>query len=405
MKKTKSKQPSAFPFTVRAIETLPAHDKDSRSAEQEYSDTECRGLKLSVSKNGRKFFSHRYTVKRGKTSLRRVFRIGEFPYVTLKEARQIVTEHKVFLNKGIDPHDDRLKESKAITFNEFFETKYMPDHAKPNKRSWKDDQRMYDYHIKDAFKGLMLSEVSRHDIVRLLNIISVQSSKPRANRYLSLISKVLATAIEWDFLEGINPCRGIRKFPENGGRTRYLNSDEISRLKTALSEAKHRVSAHAIWFLLTTGCRVGEAMKLTWDMVDMKEKIAFLPKENTKSGKPRPVYLNDQALKTLKQLKKLKKSDNPYVFPGETMGSHLTTPRRTFETAKTKAGIKDCRLHDLRHTFASIAIQAGDTSIYTVKELLGHSTIEMTMRYAHLKPKTLTQATDSVASKLSDILA
>jgi len=403
-RQTQEKYDRSFKFNKKTIESLPTHDQDSPSADQEYSDLECRGLKLSVSKNGRRFFLHRYRMTKGNKCVRRSYRIGEFPVFTLQEARQIVNENKRLISLGHDPLEEKEKQSKVLTFQDFFETQYMPNYAMKIKKSWRHDQWMYDSDLKSAFGDYQLSEISKHIITKFFYAVSDRASGARANRFLSLISKIFSTAIDWEFLDGDNPCRRIKKFKESTGRTRYLSKDEIKRLKTEIDNCSQRVSALAIWFLLTTGCRLGEAMSLTWDNVDMNEKIAHLPKDTTKNGDARLVSLNDQALETLNQLKEHQVKNNPYVFPGVGPIGHLMSPRRCFETIKEKAKLEDLHLHDLRHSFASLVISSGTNSLFTVGILLGHKSLNMTARYAHLTNDTLTKATDLVASMIDNAI-
>src|SRR5210317_2164846 len=120
-----------FPFTKRSIEAIPSHDPDSKSREAEYSDVECIGLKLRVSKGGRKFFQHRYRYMGRKKCLT----IGEFPHVTIQDARQRVSEHKALLAKQIDPSDERAQKTNDLTFTRFCEDFYMP-HAMQHKKTW-----------------------------------------------------------------------------------------------------------------------------------------------------------------------------------------------------------------------------------------------------------------------------
>ena len=104
-----------FPFTKRAIEAISPHDPDSKSREAEYSDAECIGLKLRVSKGGRKFFQHRYRY----IGRKKCFTIGEFPYVTVQDARQRVSEHKSLFSRQIDPSDERAQKTNDLTFKKF----------------------------------------------------------------------------------------------------------------------------------------------------------------------------------------------------------------------------------------------------------------------------------------------
>src|SRR6056297_1840866 len=123
-----------FPFTKRTIDALPSHDPNSPSREAEYSDAECIGLKLRVSKGGRKFFQHRYRYM----SRKKCLTIGEYPYVSIQDARKKVHEHKTLLARDIDPGDERAQKSNDLTFEKFAEEFYIP-HAKMHKKTWQED--------------------------------------------------------------------------------------------------------------------------------------------------------------------------------------------------------------------------------------------------------------------------
>ena len=404
-KKRKNKKTCrTFRFNKRAIEDLPPNDRNSPSTEVEYTDTECRGLKVSVSKNGNKYFIHRYAVKKGRKRIRRCYRIGFFPALTVADARAVVTENnRNLMMFSIDPQEEKYSKSNELTFAEFFEKKYMEDHAKLYKKSWKDDQQKYDLDIKDEFGDRLLSEIKKHDIVRFLNKIKKRSSGASANRYLSLLSKVFSTSLDWEFLTGDNPCSRIKKFKETIGRERFLIPEEVKRMKAALDRAPQRVSALLIWFLLTSGCRLGEASRLTWEYVEIEKKVAYLSKNMTKNGYGRPIILNKMAIETLEELKKHKIHGNPYVFPGKNPNAHLITPRKTFANVCRMAGLDDLNLHSLRHSFASF-LASGDrnVSLYTISKLLGHRTVAMSARYSHLTSASLMNASESVAAQLEE---
>ena len=236
----------SFRFNKRAVEALPANTSTS-SSEQEYSDLECRGLKVAVAKNGRKFLLHRYRIMRGSKSVRRCYRLGEFGPFTVQDGRNFVNENKRLIAQGIDPLEERQKASKVLSFQEFFESEYMPNYARKVKKSWRHDQWMYDSDLKEVFGNYLLSEISRRQITKFIYSVKDRASGARANRFLSLISKIMSTALDWEFLDGENPCRRIKKFKESTGRTRYLEIDEIKRLKKGLDSASQRISALACY--------------------------------------------------------------------------------------------------------------------------------------------------------------
>lgn len=380
-----------FQFTKREIDSLPPHDPDSPSTEQEWSDIECRGLRLSVTKQGRKFFCHRYTINQRK----RTIRIGEYPAVSLQEARQAVNNNKNMIAKGIDPSLEVEKQKTALTFQEFASTQYLP-HAKENKKSWIDDHRIINNALIPVFGRYALSAITKRDVQKYLDGVVKRASGPTSNRHRSLIMRMFHLAIEWDYMNE-NPCQGIRKHRENPAREIFLNPEEIGRLLNALEEIPQRVSACAVKFLIATGKRLTESMTLTWDRIDMKEKIAYLHQDNTKGRKAERVILNALAIETLEELQAYRKGGNPHVFPGNGPGGRLIKPSKIYLTAKKKAGLNPkIRLHDLRHSFASNMLSCG-ASLYEVQRLLGHKDAAMTQRYAHLADDTLRERSENMS--------
>lgn len=383
-----------FRFTKREIENLPSHDPESPSKEQEWSDEECRGLRLSVTKTGRKFFGHRYTINRRK----RMVRIGEFPAISLQDARQTVNNNKNLISKGIDPFMEIEKQKTALTFQEFVNTQYLP-HAKENKKSWYNDYRIIHNDMMPIFGRYTMSAISKRDVQKYLDGITNRASGPTSNRYRSLLLRMFRLAVEWDFLP-INPCVGIRKHRENPAREVFLNPEEIGQLLNALDKIPQRVSACAVKFLIATGKRLKESMMLTWDHIDLDEKIAFLHQDNTKGTKSERVILNALAIEILEELKDYRQEENPHVFPGNGPDGRLVTPIKVYITAKKMAGLnKKIRLHDLRHSFASNMLSCG-ASLYEVQKLLGHKDAAMTQRYAHLADSTLRERSESMSDKI-----
>lgn len=383
-----------FRFSKKVLDKLPPNAKESRSREKEYSDQEVIGLRLLVSKNGRKFFHLRYRYNNRK----RVIAIGEYPAVSIADARQRANEYKNMLSRGIDPLLEKNKQSDSITFEDFVLQEYIP-FAKVNKKSWKDDSNKFENDMKKAFGKLPLSAITTRDIQLYQTKIKTRTSSGTSNRHYSLLSRMFNLAIEWGFLEK-NPCKGVKKQKEAGGKERYLSKDELKRFLQALDEVEQNVSAYSIKFLLFTGTRMSEALNLLWENVDIENGTALLA--DTKMGKARTITLNNLAKQVLIDMRSFK--TNKYVFPGKNANTHLTSPRRVFEAVKEKAGIKGFRIHDCRHSFASMAINNGAT-LYEVQRLLGHASSTMTQRYAHLSDKAVREATDGVAAQITKTVA
>ena len=384
-----------FPFTKRSVEAISPNDPSSKSREAEYSDAECIGLKLRVSKGGRKFFQHRYRYMGCKKCLT----IGEFPYMTVQNARQKVHEHKSLLARDIDPSDHREQKTNDLTFSVFAEEFYIP-HAKQHKKTWKEDTYKLDHQIIPAFGYYRLSSITARGISTFLTQQKERTSSTTANHYASLLKRMFNLAVKWGLLEK-SPATSLDRFKEKPHRERYLTKEELPRFLKALDELEDGLSKAAIKLLLFTGGRRGEITSLRYDQLKLNEKRLFLP--DTKNGRSRSIILNDRAIAVIKKLKK-NKNDSPrteesdYLFPTKqgTKKPYIYDLRTPFGKACDAAGISGLRVHDLRHCFATLALQ-GVASLYDVSKLLGHSDVSMTQRYAHMADDSLQTATDNMA--------
>lgn len=384
-----------FPFSKRTIEALPAHAMDSPSREAEYTDMECIGLHLRVGKSGRKFFQHRYRHLGRKKCLT----LGEFPFVTVQDARQRVSENKALLAKDIDPADEKVRKRNDLTLSEFIKTYYVP-HATMHKKTWQEDVYKIDKWINPVLGKLRLSTITSRDISSFQAKVKEKNSSVTANHYLILVRRMLNLAIKWGLLEK-NPASGVDKFKEPPHRERYLTKEELPRFLRSLDLQDDRLSVAAIKLLLFTGCRKGEILGLQWESVREKEGRLFLPM--TKNGKARSVILNAKAKEVIAGLRERKEQmpltrDSAYLFPSRDgcRKKHIIDLRVPFEKVCEAADIEGFRIHDLRHSFATLAVMSG-ASLYDVQKLLGHSDIGMTQRYAHMVDDNLQRATDNVA--------
>ena len=185
-----------------------------------------------------------------------------------------------------------------------------------------------------------------------------------------------------------NPCAGIKKLNELS-RLKTLSDGDIQKL---ISGATNKLTRDLITFLIYTGCRKGEALNLKWNDVDLQNDVIAIKGTKTKYDRYIPV---SKPLKAILDGVE-KKDDCLYVFNNN--GAKIADFKRSFHTACRNAGLKDLRIHDLRHVFASKMVMNG-TSLYITGELLGHRTTQMTKRYSHLVPDTLKKAVDDVWGK------
>jgi integrase len=382
--------PSRFRFTQRAIEQLPAHRADSASRTAEYSDSELTGLRLLVSKAQppRKMFLFRFT-QHGR---KRALKIGEFPSLSLPDARRKVLAWRADLDRGIDPALARDHLRNMPTFLDFAYQDYMP-FATANKRSANSDLSKLKVHLVPYFGSRRLNEIGVRDVQTYLGQLKQTHSPATVNRHLSVLSKLFGCAVQWSVLDK-NPCGGVAKVAENNAQQRFLSPDEIGKLYRAMAEQGQRsnMTIAALKFLLLTGTRKNEALRARWEHVDLARGIWLLPQ--TKNGKAHYVMLNDEAKLLLERLPRL--SDCPWVFPGRNSNQPLVEVRRCLNQLTLAAGIPPLRVHDLRHSFASICAQSG-ASLLQIKGLLNHASTATTQRYVHLTTDDLRVASQKVS--------
>lgn len=298
---------------------------------------------------------------------------------------------------GKDPSAERQALRINPTLSDLAD-RYMKDYA-PRKKaaSRKEDQRLWDQHILPSLGSLKVSSLTRDDILKLHH--SLQHLSTTANRVLSLLSKALNLAELWGYRpDHSNPCRHIKKYTEQK-RERFLSQDEISCLMDVLAKEEAEGKElpcviYAIRLLLLTGCRLNEILTLRWQEVDFEKKCLHLP--DSKTGK-KTIYLSPPILEIFKAIPREEK--NEYVIWGRKKESHLINLQKPWVRIRNKAGLQNVRLHDLRHTFASVAAASG-LSLPIIGALLGHKQTQTTARYAHLVGQPLLEASEKIGNKM-----
>ncbi len=260
------------------------------------------------------------------------------------------------------------------------------EYSRSHKISFEDDQIRMN-HVLAEFGGRPADAIRPRDIERWLNGLKRKVGKEQVplkpatlNRYRALLSLVFRVAVQNGKVP-TNPARLVRPRRENNAVIRYLLPDEERKLRIAvLEKCPHHLPE--LDLALNTGMRLSEQYNLTWEQIDFERRLITIPR--SKHGDPRFIELNDSAIAALKTAQK-QANDSPDVFLN-CYGEKLSNPRAWFEAALKKAGIQKFTWHCLRHTFASRLVMAG-VDLRTVQELMGHKTIQMTCRYAHLAPK------------------
>lgn len=359
-------------------------------------DTEIKGFGCQILKGGKKTYAFYYLspVTRKKASIK----IGSHGNITVDFARNKAKALSAAVASGIDPREQKkaklIEERQSILFADFFNI-FKEKHITGYKGKGPYVNMGYGRrYILPYFGRKKLDEISTRDIRQFMD--SMAHISTTANRCFSLLRVAFVKAEEWEYLAPkSNPCLGVSKYPENR-KQRFLTDLELKRLEQSLdqqekAEPRSYCSVNAIRLLLYLGCRKGDILNLKWENVHLKDRFIHLP--DTKRGESaRP--LNQLAIDLLASLNQ--KEGNPYVFYGEIPGMPIKNINTAWRAILKRAKIKEFRIHDLRHSYASFALKKG-VDLYTVSKLLGHHNIGTTTRYAHLELEHLKAATDKVA--------
>jgi len=337
-----------------------------RKAAWDIRDGKLKGFGVRVLPSGRKrFFIH--CQHRGE----RVWKIvGDAGSMEIAEARSRARETLVSVRRGEDARlpDDTLFETVAEAAFARHERVWKPGTLYVNRRYLRNQ-------VLPRFAGRSIAEIDSREVSSWF--ASLHATPVTADRSMPVLSVIMREAERMGLRpEGSNPCRGIRR-NRRKGRERFLSDDEIRRLSASLSEHAERFPRQAavIRLLLLTGCRKGEI--LTLRRSDYREGHLFL--RDSKTG-PRTVWLSGPARDVLDSLDRT----SAWMFPSLRNGGHCSeTWLDTFwHRVREEAGLGDVRLHDLRHTHASLALRRGE-SVLAIGRLLGHRSAETTLKYTH----------------------
>ena len=377
-----------FKLTKRSVEGLAAEEKDYLAW-----DRDMRGFGIRVYPSGKKTYLVQYRAGR---RTRRIT-IGQHGVLTAEEARIRAKQLLGDVARGSDPSAEKQAKRRAPTVaglcDRFLE-EYVEQHCKPTTAR--------DYHsiirrfIRPRLGPLPIAEVTRADVVAFHH--ALRDTPYQANRAASMLSKLFNLAEDWGLRQaGSNPARRIKKFREEE-KKRYLSDDEQMRLGEVLAEALEEgtesvYAVSAILLLIFTGCRLSEILTLRWDYVTSHH----LELPDSKTGRRR-IPLPREAYDILMELPR--EAGNPYVILGDVDGAPLVNLQKPWRRIRSKAGLEDVRIHDLRHTYASVAMKDG-IDPFTLKEIMGHKNLTTTLRYAHLADDAVQRAAGSVAARLA----
>lgn len=426
-------------LTKRAVDALVAPPAGAPLVETW--DTELKGFGVRVSHTGRKTY---FVKKRTQAGRQVKITLGVHGAVTADQAREAAMRELGRIADGADPVEVKRRARAAerarrtlptvAELAERFLDEHVAVHDRP--RTLAEYRGLIKRHIKPRLGDIKVPDVEYDDIATLHR--ALKATPYVANRVLAVLSKMFSLAVIWK-LRPANPVKGVQRYPEQR-RQRFLSAAELARLGEALAAYPFQISANAIRLLLLTGARRMEVLAMTWEMVEAEAGIWVKPSSLTKQKTVHRVPLSPGARQLLDDMKKyrdkralghnggalLDGAESAFVFSGRSRGTHLTDVKKAWATVCEKAGLgkmvpkvdragkavvdKDkrpvlvfkpgVRVHDLRHTYASILASSG-ASLPVIGALLGHSQPQTTARYAHLADDPLQEAANRVDALLT----
>ena len=375
----------------RTVEALPVGDREAV-----YWDRELQGFGVRVYPSGSKV----YLVQTRTNGKSRRLTVGRHGLITAEQARRKAAQVIAAIKAGNEPALDNgaSKADAGPTVAEVAE-RYMREHVivrcKPT--TVRQCRLILDGHLLPALGNLRLREIGRERASALH--YSLHATPTMANKVVDMLSRLFYMAEGWGIApEGGNPCRFVRKYKERSCE-RFLSEEEFRRLGRVLGEveAEGKVSSSAVAafrLLMLTGCRRNEILTLRWEDVDLEAGELHL--RDAKTG-ARSVALSPAARSVLTSLPR--RPDNPWVIPGMKPGARLSNLNNAWLVVRARADLKDVRIHDLRHSFASRALALGE-SLPMIGRMLGHRKVQTTARYAHLARDSVKASAGRVAESL-----
>lgn len=377
-------------------------------------DADCAGFGLCVFLSGRKTFVLIYR----SAGRQRRFTIGTWPAWTVTAAREEAQRLKREIDRGNDPLETRQSTREAPLIPDLvarFIDEHLPKLEATNAR---DQKSMLQKLVLPDWKNRLVAEITPTDVDRLLTRIAEGRARPakrdpktkrrqrlapakptpvRANRVGEVLRKMFALAIQWR-MRSDNPATGFRKRPETA-RERFLSFEEIGRLADALARDEDQRAAGIIRLCMLTGARLGEVRTATFDQFNLDLAIWTKQAAYTKQRRTHRIPISHEAVALIRLRREAVPPGCPFLFPGDIAGQPVINLKRFWPRVRATAEIPDVRIHDLRHTFASLLVSGG-ASLEMIGKLLGHTQIGTTQRYAHLIESPLRAGVNAVGEML-----
>jgi len=374
-------------------------------------DTETKGFGLKVTPVGNRIY-----VVQARLSGRPIrYTIGKHgsPW-TPDKAREEALRKLGQIAAGTNPNEAKAEGKRDLSITQLCDLYVAEGCSKKKPSTLAVERGLIERHIKPLLGKRRVKALTRANVERFMSDVAngktatdvktgkrgraiVKGGKGTANRTTDLLASMMTYAVHAE-LRPDNPARGIKKYTLKP-RERYLSPKELAALGEALTaaeaEGENPYAVAAIRLLTLTGCRKSEILSLRWDWVDFERAALRLP--DSKTG-AKSVPLGAPALELLNALARIE--GNPHVIPSAKGDGHFIGLQKVWKRIRARAGMDDLRLHDLRHSFASVGVASGD-SLYIVGKLLGHTQSRTTQRYAHLADDPLRAAVERISGQIS----
>jgi len=356
-------------------------------------DSQVSGLGLRITPTGTKIFIAQARIAGSK----RRITVGYAADMPLSRARTEAQQMIVAMRNGVDPTAEqkarlRAAAARSVTLRDF-SARWLTEHVSPKlkPRTAQGYKEILARHILPALGNLSIAGVDREQVERLH--LAMADTPRTANQAIAIVRALLSFAV----LHGLrtsNPAAGIKAYRENK-RERFLSEAEIGAAADAITQAESRgigpFAAAGLRLALFTGARSGQITSIKWDHIDWGRRLIRLL--DSKTNEPRTIHLGHAAIEVLRNVPHV----GPYVIAGRKYGSPFQSLSRAWHIVRNYAGLDDVHLHDLRHSFASIAAGQG-LSLYAIGKLLGHKNPKTTARYAHLARDVAQSANDEIGA-------
>jgi integrase len=363
-------------------------------------------LKLAIYESGIKTF----ILYRKVNGTPQRIKIGNYDLLTIEQARKKAKDLNAQIELGGNPHKERLKNKRALTFEELYNI-YYNEYALIFTKRPNENKKTMANHVFPIFGRTKITDISSQQIQsfytklgdrisKYSNDSNIKKSHGSANRVITIVKAVFNFGIKGGYLEGTNPCQGLRRYQANS-RDRFLTSTELQSFFKALTK-ETQLFSDLFKILLFTGARKSNVLSMKFSDLSFDLKRWRIPESQTKNSDVNVVPLSDQSIKILmvrEAFNEFRKCPSAYLFPGDGKDGHLKDPKKSFSRIKRRMKVDDIRIHDLRRTLGSFMAING-ASLPIIGKALNHKSHVSTAIYARLSHDPVLNAVNNATHSM-----